>query len=66
MNAGPRFDSLAAFLQMDGHGLFIWAAYGITLIVLAVNLWWPWVVTRRIVAAEKIQLEAESQAEGQS
>ena len=28
------FDSLQALLQMDGHGPYVWAAYGITAIVL--------------------------------
>ena len=31
-----QFDSLATFLQMGGHGLYIWAAFGITLVVLAI------------------------------
>ena len=50
-----RFDSFEAFLHMDGHGLFIWAAYGITFIVLLANLWWPNLARRRIVAATKAQ-----------
>jgi heme exporter protein D len=28
------------FLAMGGYGLYVWAAYGITLLVLALNLWW--------------------------
>lgn len=28
------FDSLQALLQMDGHGPYVWAAYGITCVVL--------------------------------
>ncbi len=28
------FDSLQAVLQMEGHGPYVWAAYGITCIVL--------------------------------
>jgi len=50
-----RFDSLQAFLHMDGHGLFIWAAYGITFIVLLANLWWPTQVRARIISANKAQ-----------
>ena len=30
------FDSLSAALQMDGHGAFVWAAYVITLTVIAI------------------------------
>ena len=30
------FESLAAALAMDGHGPYVWAAYGLTLTVIAV------------------------------
>ena len=32
------FDSLEALLAMEGHGPYVWAAYGITLLVLALVL----------------------------
>ncbi|MGV0033502.1 MAG: heme exporter protein CcmD [Candidatus Azotimanducaceae bacterium WSBS_2022_MAG_OTU7] len=48
-----KFDSLSAFLQMDGHGVYIWAAYGLTLIILAANVWFPWITRRSIIQAEK-------------
>ncbi len=48
-----QFDSVIAFLQMDGHGLYIWAAFGISLAVLVANIWWPNVVQKRFVQAEK-------------
>jgi heme exporter protein D len=35
------FDSLDAALTMDGHGGFVWAAYGICLLVLALILLAP-------------------------
>ena len=53
MKLEPQFDSVAAFLQMDGHGLYIWAAFGITLIVLGANILWPLAVSRRFVRLEK-------------
>ncbi len=28
------FDSLQAVLEMDGHGMFVWSAYVVTVIVL--------------------------------
>ena len=28
------FDSFAEFLRMGGHGLYVWVAYGSTLVVL--------------------------------
>lgn len=50
-----KFDSLEAFLHMDGHGLFIWAAYGITFIVLVLNLWWPRQVRSQIIRTSKAE-----------
>lgn len=35
------FESLAAALQMDGHGAFVWSAYLITLGVIAFILYAP-------------------------
>ena len=35
------FDSIAAALHMEGHGAFVWSAYGITLLVLMLLLWLP-------------------------
>ena len=32
------FDSLEAAIQMEGHGVFVWAAYVITVAVLALIL----------------------------
>lgn len=31
-----HFESVSAFLDMGGHGLFVWSAYGIT---IAIMLW---------------------------
>lgn len=41
------FDSLQALLQMDGHGPYVWAAYGITCAVLLLLLSSPRRRTRR-------------------
>ena len=35
------FDSLSAALQMDGHGVYVWSAYLITLAVVATVLILP-------------------------
>lgn len=48
-----RFDSLEAFIMMDGHGFYVWLAYAITLAVLMVNLWWPRVTRHRFILEEK-------------
>ena len=43
------FDSVHAALSMNGHGVFVWSAYGITLLVLAQLLLWPWSRRRRLL-----------------
>ncbi|MBT4162999.1 MAG: heme exporter protein CcmD [Gammaproteobacteria bacterium] len=47
------FDSLSAFVSMGGHGLYVWMAYGVTLVVLLTNLVWPARVRAGFVRAEK-------------
>lgn len=36
------FDSFADFLAMGGHGLYVWLAYGVTLLTLLL-----WVLVQR-------------------
>jgi heme exporter protein D len=36
-----QFESLMSFFQMDGHGLYVWLSYVITLVVLALNFVMP-------------------------
>jgi heme exporter protein D len=36
------FDSFSAFLQMGTHGPYVWSAYGISLLLVASNLWLAW------------------------
>jgi len=35
------FDSLSAALHMEGHGMYVWLAYGVTLVVIATILLAP-------------------------
>ena len=32
------FDSFAEFLEMGRHGFYVWSAYGISMVLIAVNL----------------------------
>jgi heme exporter protein D len=34
-----HWNSLAEFLAMGGYGLYVWGSYGVTALVLAVELW---------------------------
>lgn len=44
--------SLFEFLAMDGHGPFVWSAYAITFVVLALNFLQPWLSRRRLINIE--------------
>lgn len=59
-NIAMKFDSFAALLSMDGHGGYVWAAYGITLLVIVINLWWPRRIRTGFVRQEKRVLSRET------
>ncbi|MEQ9395435.1 heme exporter protein CcmD [Haliea sp.] len=54
------FESLAAALQMDGHGAFVWSAYLITLGVIVFILYAPRRRQRRFLR----QLEGQIRRSG--
>ena len=59
------FDSLEAAIQMDGHGVFVWAAYAITVAVLALILIAPRRRARRALrhaAAQARRAQSPTQA----
>ncbi|MBD3649279.1 MAG: heme exporter protein CcmD [Pseudomonadales bacterium] len=58
-----NFDSFEAFIHMGGHGLFVWSAYGITLVVLAFNFLQPILLKRKFLSNQKRVIERESARE---
>jgi heme exporter protein D len=50
-----QFDSLAAFIAMDGHGVYVWACYAFTLAVLA------WLVASPLLRARQIMQSLHGQ-----
>ncbi|GAA5525929.1 hypothetical protein Maes01_02506 [Microbulbifer aestuariivivens] len=55
-----QFDSLTAFLYMDGHGIFVWAAYGVTFAALAAVALYPRLQRRRLQRELERQRRIES------
>ncbi|NPU95486.1 MAG: heme exporter protein CcmD [Gammaproteobacteria bacterium] len=53
------FDNFAEFLAMGKHGAYVWAAYGISLLVIAANILAPILRQRalRIDIQRKIKRE---------
>jgi heme exporter protein D len=43
--------SLGEFLHMGGYAFYVWSAYGLALVVLALNLTQPW-RRRRVLLRE--------------
>jgi heme exporter protein D len=54
------FDSLRALIFMEGHGAYVWSAYGISLLVLALVLVGPWRRRRRVLAQVGANLRREA------
>ena len=50
-----QFDSWAAFIAMNGHGPYVWAAYGITFACLAALVWIPIAQKRRFIREHHAQ-----------
>lgn len=45
----PDFSSFSAFLQMGGYADFVWPAYAIFVVVLLINIIFPWRSKKRIM-----------------
>ncbi len=48
-----QFDSLAAFMHMDGHGPFVWTAYGIVYGILIFLTLSPLIQKKNLLKQQK-------------
>ena len=48
-----RFDSLAAAMAMDGHGVYVWFVVAVTLLIVMALLITPIVSNRRILVEQR-------------
>lgn len=53
------FASFSDFLAMGNHGLYVWSAYAISLVVLALNVAAPVLARRRYLQDEARRLRRE-------
>ena len=58
------FESFAAALAMDGHGPYVWAAYSITLTVVALLVLRPLVRKRRLMIELRGEYRREQMHQG--
>ncbi|CAI8817255.1 MULTISPECIES: heme exporter protein CcmD [Pseudomonas] len=54
------FASFSDFLAMGHHGLYVWSAYGICLLVLAFNVASPVLAKRRYLQEQARRLRREN------
>ncbi len=50
------FDSLAAFIAMDGHGPYVWTCYGVFVLFLGGLVYWSLLQRRQVIAAQRREL----------
>ena len=50
------FDSLAAFIVMEGHGPYVWTCYGVFFLLLAVLVYWSLHQRREVISAQRREL----------
>lgn len=55
-----QFESLAALLFMDGHGPYVWSAYGISAVILLYLVIAPVRRQRKLIAEQKNRAANES------
>ncbi len=57
-----NFVSLADFLAMGGHGLYVWSAYGLTLVTCTFLLIHPLLRKRRLLDAQRDKHNTDTQS----
>ncbi|MEQ9544915.1 MAG: heme exporter protein CcmD [Marinobacter sp.] len=50
------FDSLAAFIAMEGHGPYVWTCYGVFVLFLGGLVYWSLRQRRQVIAAQRREL----------
>ncbi|OPX56784.1 heme exporter protein D [Oceanospirillum multiglobuliferum] len=57
------FDSFSEFLNMGGHGLYVWLAYGLTILLLVINFILPIRHKRKLQQEQARKLRREQQSQ---
>ncbi|MFT5579496.1 MAG: heme exporter protein D [Paraglaciecola psychrophila] len=57
-----QFDSFSALMAMDGHGIFVWPAYAIGVVVLLALVIHPLLKQRRFFRDYAMRLKREQRA----
>ncbi len=54
-----NWNSAAEFFNMGGYGLYVWGAYGVSALIMAIE---PWLAARRRARAQLLSLQSESES----
>lgn len=61
-----QFDSLAAFMSMQGHGIFVWSVYVISLVVMVGLVVAPLRKNREFFTEQAMLIKREQRARQQA
>lgn len=56
------FESFSEFLNMGGHGLYVWMAYGLSAVLLVINVVLPIQHKRQLIKEQARKLRREQQS----
>jgi len=54
-----EFNSVSEFLAMGQHGLYVWLSYGLTAVIIALNVAQPLLRRRRLLKEQAQRLRRE-------
>lgn len=54
------FENFSSLLHMDGHGLYVWSAYAVGLLLIAYNVIAPLMARTRVVEHAKRQMRQKA------
>lgn len=57
------FHSFSAFIDMGGHGQYVWSAYGVALVIIVFNFVRPMMLKKRNLARLRRQVATEEARE---
>ena len=55
------FDSFTEFMQMGGHGMYVWLSYGLTSLVVVHNFISPMLTRKKVIKDIERQWRREQQ-----
>ncbi len=53
------FDTLAKVIEMNGHGVYVWASVAFACTLLGLTVLLPWLKSRRLLSELKNELNQE-------